>query len=303
LCHEGVISILNLLIAKNKSDPEEYHVGLSDWKTTMNTEPTSTTSTSSTTIESPMETNPPSITKLPIWKETTDISIAKSRKIRGGNFVQIATVDPQTLEPRCRTVVFRGFLPDPPTNDTTTSTDNPTNSNNNFIMKMITDKRSSKVSEIMSHATPPKAELVWWFSKSSEQYRILGDLHFVGGSGSGSGSIGTGAGGDSTKNNGFTLPFDDNEYYSQARKQQWGNLSDAAREQFYWNDPNTHYEIQAKVPVGGRDENGKVLPPPDTFLLMLLFPKRVDYLRLTDNYRQLDELRKDYEWIPHRINP
>ena len=44
------------------------------------------------------------------WREKIKVSMARSRKVRGGNFVQIATVDPETLEPRCRTVVFRGFL-------------------------------------------------------------------------------------------------------------------------------------------------------------------------------------------------
>jgi hypothetical protein len=43
-----------------------------------------------------------------VWTSRITKSIAKSRKIKGGNYVQIATVDADGL-PTCRTVVFRGF--------------------------------------------------------------------------------------------------------------------------------------------------------------------------------------------------
>ena len=90
-----------------------------------------------------------------------------------------------------------------------------------------------------------------------------------------------------------------------------------AREQFYWENPGVPFttaEEQSKnVPTGGRDEDGKVLPPPDTFLLMLLFPTKIDYLRLGDNFRQVDELEWGGEeandsdarchWRSIRVNP
>eukprot|EP00594_Rhizosolenia_setigera_P010759 CAMPEP_0178958940 /NCGR_PEP_ID=MMETSP0789-20121207/11964_1 /TAXON_ID=3005 /ORGANISM="Rhizosolenia setigera, Strain CCMP 1694" /LENGTH=238 /DNA_ID=CAMNT_0020641787 /DNA_START=233 /DNA_END=949 /DNA_ORIENTATION=- len=199
------------------------------------------------------------------WRERINISIAKSRKVRGGNYVQISTVDQTSMEPRVRTVVFRGFLPDGKTKD------------ESCIMKMITDKRSSKVQE------SKVAELCWWFAKSSEQYRIRGKLEFVG----------------------HDHP---DQFMKQARKQQWGNLSDMAREQFYWDDPSIPFtNEQNEVPIGGRDEeSGKVLDPPDNFLLMLLHPYRVDYLRLGDNYRQIDEIPEadeEKDWNPVRVNP
>eukprot|EP00957_Ditylum_brightwellii_P090721 6909381-Ditylum_brightwellii.AAC.1 len=89
---------------------------------------------------------------------------------------------------------------------------------------MITDDRSSKVAEV-SGRTEQSAELVWWFSKSSEQYRIRGKIQFVGGAGK--------------------FELDGDEFFAQARKQQWGNLSDMAREQFYWKEPGVPYEPQA----------------------------------------------------------
>mmetsp|Transcript_5435 Transcript_5435/g.11539 ORF Transcript_5435/g.11539 Transcript_5435/m.11539 type:complete len:340 (-) Transcript_5435:688-1707(-) len=217
---------------------------------------TTATVTTTTTTDSSMTS----------WRDKIVISMAKSRKVRGGNYVQIATVDPESLEPRCRTVVFRGFLKVPNREDHKMVETNQ--------MKMITDQRSNKYTEVTTSASSSSTkastcEMVWWFGKSSEQYRIRGLLQFVG-----------------AHHEDATLVT--------ARKEQWGNLSDAAREQFYWTSPGVPLQQQqdpVDIPVGGRDDEGRVLPPPDNFLLMLLVPQRCDYLRLGDNYRQVDTLR------------
>ena len=111
--------------------------------------------------------------------------------------------------------------------------------------------------------------MVWWFSKSSEQYRIFGELETIG---------------EENTNQDLLI----------ARKQQWGNLSDSAREQFYWTTPGIKYtevDDDSKIPKGGRDvETNKVLPPPSNFLLLLLYPMEVKYLCLRDNYSQFDQL-------------
>lgn len=190
------------------------------------------------------------------WRERIDGSIARSRKVRGGNFVQIATVD-QEGRPHARTVVFRGF-------ETLDGRDS---------MKMITDARSSKCSEIRA---TPACEMVWWFSKSSEQYRIAGELELIGDEAEGERRA--------------------------ARKQQWGNLSDKAREQFYWHQPGAGFSGEPAVPAAGRGSDGKVLEPPPEFLLMLLHPGRVHYLRLTDNFAQADEAAEG-GWSAVRVNP
>ena len=121
------------------------------------------------------------------WKERIDISIAKSRKIRGSNFVQISTINYETMEPRCRTVVFRGFLKDVPCSavDSVLSSvvkkddDDATainassevgNKGNDLytdcVMKMITDSRSNKVKELGAYhnewESGNTAEMVWW---------------------------------------------------------------------------------------------------------------------------------------------
>jgi len=197
------------------------------------------------------------------WRDRIATSIARSRKIRGANFVQIASCDPSTGEPRCRTVVFRGFLPIDPASEGNCAP---------CVMKMITDSRSNKVTEVGQSGEVSlkknNLELVYWFGKSSEQYRIRGHAQFVGDT------------------------FTTDPRLSSQRVQQWGNLSDSAREQFFWPDPGVIYPgTPPVVPEGGRDLEGKVIqPPPKSFLLMLLHPTRVDYLRLTDNYKQVDEL-------------
>lgn len=203
------------------------------------------------------------------WRERIKVSSNRSRKVRGGNYVQIATVDPETLEPRCRTVVFRGFLKQ--------------DGKETDLMKMITDKRSSKYSEVTNKPinentkSSSSCEMVWWFGKSSEQYRIRGQLQFIGGE-------------------------EKDASLVTARKEQWGNLSDPAREQFFWKEPGVPFVSQSNVPEGGRDTDGKVLTPPDNFLLMLLSPNRCDYLRLGDNYRQIDIINGK-NWDAQQVTP
>ena len=43
--------------------------------------------------------------------------------------------------------------------------------------------------------------------------------------------------------------------------------------------------------------------PPSTFLLLLLFPTSVHYLRLKDNYATRDTLGQDGRWLCQRVNP
>jgi len=200
-------------------------------------------------------------TGLEQWDSRIQASIAQSRKIEGGNYVQIATVDGEGL-PRCRTVVFRGFQQ---------LSHRPGQS----ALRMITDARSEKVDHIRCS---PACEMVWWFAKSKEQYRFAGDLQL----------IGPDAEGD----------------LQAARKQQWNNLSDLAREQFFWVAPGPFSGAAEPPPTGGRDQGGKVLSPPDNFCLLLLWPSQVKYLRLSDNYAQLDRRSSESgKWSLTRQNP
>jgi pyridoxamine 5'-phosphate oxidase len=215
------------------------------------------------------------------WRDRIDISISRSRKIRGSNYVQISTISQG--EPRCRTVVFRGFQNLPMQHPYSVTYEHNNDSNTDIkkscVMKMITDNRSNKVSDASQCSM---TELVWWFPKSSEQYRVRGHLCFVGG-------------GD--------FELDNDPFLTSARREQWGNLSDPAREQFFWQEPGIPYHGEpAVVPFGGRTPEGNLLAPPNTFLLMLLRPHYVDYLRLGDNFRQIDELVEG-EWKQRRVSP
>jgi pyridoxamine 5'-phosphate oxidase len=252
------------------------------------------------TGNSDTSTRPSSEDSIKSWRSRIEISIAKSRKMRGSNYVQLATVDPQNNEPRCRTVVFRGFL-------TTLPKDHSLSKkcrcdDLSCIMKMCTDSRSQKVSE---HAYQSTAELVWWFPKTSEQYRIRGQLILIGD-----------GEGDSDDNSKILDSENDHRALMIARKELWGNLSDPARESFL--DPlvpgdSYHSDGAAlppdfSIPKGGRDEEGKVVPPPSNFLLMLLDPSYVDYLNLTgEQYRQIDQKQQvtssSNDWSQERVNP
>jgi PPOX class probable FMN-dependent enzyme len=198
------------------------------------------------------------------FRKLLDVSIAKSRQVRGGNYVQLATTTADGM-PRCRTVVQRGM--------------------HGSVFKFITDNRSEKVEQI-TRPGGGACEMVWWFLKTSEQYRVRGQLRLVGHN-------------------------EPDEELASMRKQQWGNLRDSAREQFYWSSPGlpldeAEADVNAKtashIPAGGRGEDGKVLPAPGEFLLMLLDPERVHYLRLTDNHACVFE-KADGAWETKEVNP
>ena len=208
------------------------------------------------------------------WRSLLEATMAETRQIRGSNYVQLSTLEGG--EPRCRTIVFRGFLDLP--------SDHQLSSNKcdglSTTLKMCTDMRSQKAQQY--DEANSTTELVWWFPTTSEQYRIRGQLILVGG--------------DS-----------DDKALMSARRELWGNLRDATRESFLTSVvPGEDYQEEtASIPKGGRDEDGNPLPPPDTFLLMLLDPTHVDYLRLTgEQYRQIDSKTGGTgDWTSRRVNP
>jgi len=239
---------------------------------------------------------------LECWTERIKRSIAKSRKIKGGNYVQLATVESDSSvpgsesgsgsgsgeettigclpRPKCRTVVFRGFLP----LETPGALGFPSSAP--LALKMITDSRSSKIGHIAANSN---AELVWWFSQSSEQYRVAGNLVVIGG------------GTDETGREGQQQQL---WHLHNERLSMWKQLSDPAREQFYWHSPGRTFDELARVPPGGRDAQGTILPPPETFLLMLLVPTHVHFLRLRDNYAQTCHWdHQSCAWTSLRVNP
>jgi hypothetical protein len=82
-------------------------------------------------------------------------------------------------------------------------------------------------------------------------------------------------------------------------------MSDASRESFFGQlVPGEDYgEESSKAPAGGRDKDGKVLPPSENFLLMLLDPKDVDYLRLSRGQCRQMDTRGLSGWSMAKVNP
>ena len=58
----------------------------------------------------------------------------------------------------------------------------------------------------------------------------------------------------------------------------------------------------SNIPSGGRDAEGRILDPPETFLLLLVYPQEVRYLRLGDNF-SCRHILVDGNWVARRENP
>ena len=143
----------------------------------------------------------------PVWRSWIEKSIKKSRRIKGGNYVQISTVEKCIVneeivyKPRNRTVVFRGF------------TKSNEDSASNIALKMITDSRSNKVKQINENEF---GEMVWWFPASSEQFRLQGKYSLI------------------------TSKIADS-WWQNERLETWKKLSAPAKSQFFWPQPGVEY--------------------------------------------------------------
>ncbi|GBG30685.1 Pyridoxine/pyridoxamine 5'-phosphate oxidase 2 [Hondaea fermentalgiana] len=186
---------------------------------------------------------------LRVWSERLQSSI-KDAKLK---FAQLATVSSDGI-PANRTVVFRGWY----------------EQDGRKALRFITNGEAEKVAQAKANSA---AELCWYFTDSREQYRLTGDLEVVAA--------------DAKDDKLVTL-----------RKNQWSELSDSAREQFYWPQPRSVLPSgvdnfkdlldKGAIPEGGKDSNGDLLQPPDTFVVMLLWPRYAKYLNLFDNFAQED---------------
>ena len=166
---------------------------------------------------------------LPPWRSPLARALHRNRSLADSRYLQLATVRPDG-RPANRTVVFRGFLD---------GTDQ---------IQFAIDSRSQKVAQISLQVW---GEGCWYFSKTREQFRILGKLTLV-----------------SADSPDPTL--------SQARSRLWQGLSDAARTQFAWAQPGdpraTAETFTPPVPEAEM--------PLSNFWLLLLDPEQVDHLEL-----------------------
>ena len=123
--------------------------------------------------------------------------------------------------------------------------------------------------------------MVWWFPLSSEQYRFQGRFHLI-----------------------YPQESDQSEPalgLDQERLEAWKKLSPPAKAQFYWPQPGvSHSGLQEDDSCGDVEEDAG--PPPSNFLLLVLKPTKVHYLRLKDNFAALETL-SDGGWSWQRVNP
>mmetsp|Transcript_6886 Transcript_6886/g.10818 ORF Transcript_6886/g.10818 Transcript_6886/m.10818 type:complete len:203 (-) Transcript_6886:300-908(-) len=199
------------------------------------------------------------------WRQSIAASLHRNRSLAYSRYAQLATVRPDG-KPACRTLVFRGFLD----NQALGLRD---------ALKFITDSRSNKMDDIRAGDALKGgcwAELAWYFPKSREQYRFLGQLIAVD----------------------HTTP---NELLQVERKAQWAQLSENARAQFAWPASGTPKSDSSMFVVQALDENITL----ETFVLLILNPANVDLLQLKSSPQNRFLYAKDTgsDWIQHSVNP
>ena len=135
-------------------------------------------------------------------------------------------------------------------------------------IKVITDSRSKKLEEIKSN---PACEICWYFNISREQFRIGAEAKIVDQSG------------------------------SDERIKTWSELSDSAREQFFWPAPGKHIESSANESELNPAIHQEI---PETFILLDLQPISVDHLRLkgSPQTRTLSSVESG-DWISSEVYP
>lgn len=140
-------------------------------------------------------------------------------------------------------------------------------------LKFITDDRSQKIAQVQAQ---PWGEACWYFPKTREQFRLSGMLTLV-------------------------LADPAPETLAQARRQQWQELSDAARLQFVWPDPRQPRASDDRFAPPAPDPTA----PPPNFALLLLDPVEVDHLELRGDpqNRWLYRSMESGEWEVKSVNP
>jgi pyridoxamine 5'-phosphate oxidase len=194
------------------------------------------------------------------WRSPLAQALHRNRSLPYARYLQLATVRSDG-RPANRTVVFRGFLGD---------------SNQ---LKFITDTRSQKPEQI---ALQPWGEVCWYFPKTREQFRLLGQLRLITAAQADPGLL-------------------------KSRQLLWQDLSDAARSQFAWADPGAPRADAETFAVAPPDP----LTPLPNFSLLLLDPDQVDHLKLRGepqnrfSYVRNSALEEtsQAEWVVQAINP
>ena len=211
----------------------------------------------------------------PRWVQDLEASLETNKADVHSRFLQLATVrhhENGSHRPHVRWAVFRGFLDDGLANAIT----------------IVTDARSDKVRDLRAN---PHAELGWYFVQSREQFRVEGTVRVVT---------------DKEEEDGASPS---SPSLAAARRRAWQGMSDAARLQFAWPAPGAPQPpegldpavfLSPSPPPPKGDE-----PPPETFVLLVVEPSRVDHLQLrpSPQVRRVHMKGGNREWATVAVNP
>ena len=137
-------------------------------------------------------------------------------------------------------------------------------------LMFATDCRSDKVRQVNKNA---EGSVCWYVPQSREQYRIAGLLYIVDG--------------ESRERR-----------LASARVGLWSGLSESVKSQFYWPKPGTVRSNTFEKPHSTAQLSS-------SFCLLILEPKRVDYLNLgfKPHLRVIHEQQSDAKWSALEVNP
>lgn len=175
--------------------------------------------------------------------------------------VQFATVDPETMAPSVRTIVFRGFMPLGLMLPDDGASGGNIDEQESCALMFITDSRAAKVRHLNHPASPSLVECCWWLDEAGVQFRISGRAVLA------------------TANSEEPL-------LRAASMAVWERLQISTKRTFIWQSPGE--------PIAGADAGG-IAPGADAeptleeahFALVVVLPERVDELHLGGKQRRV----------------
>ncbi len=180
---------------------------------------------------------------MPPWFKHILLYQEKESYLKSSRFVQLATVGLDNT-PRVRTVVFRGW-------------------SKSFQMKIFTDKRSFKISELELNNN---LEICWLFLKSKCQFRFRGRS--------------------------IIDKSDD-------RLNHWNEIDENTKSMWSWPIPGGKYLIRRNVKSIPVNDSLRA----DNFVLLKINISHVDQLLLKETSHFRRQWRKENNWAEERINP
>ena len=180
---------------------------------------------------------------MPPWLSLINSYQNIESSLNSSRWVQLATVC-QDNTPRVRTVVFRGW-------------------SDSYEMKILTDKRSNKFSELENNKN---AEICWFFTKSLCQFRLSGTS---------------------------SIDFGEDTIYH------WNQLDTHSRSMWGWPSPGKKY-YSNKNSITLTNENTEIL---ENFCLLKIRMSQVDQLILGKQLHfRRHWIFRDH-WVEERLNP